>query len=104
MRLRARSTKSLSRNCRLGVPLCARAGVLRPRVVATDGTKLTVRHPRGASRIAAELPEQILSEAEAIDRAKDAGDRGSDLKDRGADEAMGSSAWSRPRSAPWPAR
>jgi hypothetical protein len=77
--------------------------VLRPRVVATDGTKLTVRHPRGASCIAAELPEQILAEAEAID-PKDAGDRGSDLKDSGADEAMGSSAWSRPRSAPWPAR
>jgi hypothetical protein len=59
---------------------------------------------RGASRTAAELPEQILAEAEAIDRAKDADDRGGDLKDSGADEAMGSSAWSRPRSAPWPAR
>jgi transposase len=52
--------------------LCARAGVLRPGLVAIDGTKLTANASRDANRTAAELAEQILKEAEAIDAAEDA--------------------------------
>jgi hypothetical protein len=64
--------------------VCARAGVLRPGLVAIDGTKLTANASRDANRTAAELAElaelaeQILTEAEATDAAEDAADRVSD--------------------------
>jgi transposase len=57
--------------------VCARAGVLRPGLVAIDGTKLTANASRDANRTAAELAEQILKEAEATDAAEDMADRDS---------------------------
>jgi transposase len=67
--------------------LCARAGLLRPGLVAIDGTKLAANAARDANRTAAELAEQILKEAKEIDEAEDAAaaDRPSE-----ADGALGS--------------
>ena len=52
--------------------LCARAGVLRPGLVAIDGTKLAANAPRDANRTAAQLAEQIVAEAAAVDAIEDA--------------------------------
>lgn len=45
--------------------LCARAGVLRPGLVAIDGTKLAANASREANRTAEQLAAEILAEAEA---------------------------------------
>jgi transposase len=52
--------------------VCARAGVLRPGLVAIDGTKLAANASRDANRTAAQIAEQILAEAQATDHAEDA--------------------------------
>jgi len=52
--------------------VCAREGVLRPGLVAIDGTKVTANASRDANRTVTELAEQILAEAAAIDAAEDA--------------------------------
>jgi predicted XRE-type DNA-binding protein len=55
--------------------VCARAGLLRPGLVAIDGTKLNANASRDASRtaeqIGKELAEEILAEAAATDAAED---------------------------------
>jgi transposase len=55
--------------------VCARAGLLRPGLVAVDGTKLNANASRDASRtaeqIGKELAEEILAEAAATDAAED---------------------------------
>ena len=50
--------------------LCARAGVLRPALVAVDGTKLVANASRDANRTAEQLAAQILAEADAADAAE----------------------------------
>lgn len=55
--------------------VCARAGVLRPGLVAIDGTKLTGNASGNANRSAVELAEQILKEAEATDAAEEAAEK-----------------------------
>src|SRR4051794_30776234 len=52
--------------------VCVRAGVLRPGLVAIDGTKLAANASKAANRTAAQLAEQILAEAAAVDAAEDA--------------------------------
>jgi len=56
--------------------VCARAGLLRPGLIAIDGTKLNANASRDASRtaeqIGTELAEEILAEAAATDAAEDA--------------------------------
>jgi transposase len=69
--------------------LCAKAGVLRPGLVAIDGTKMGANASREANRTAGELAEQILKEAAAVDAAEDAaGDQELELplelRERGA--------------------
>lgn len=54
----------------LGV--CERAGLVRPGLVAIDGTKMRSRASREANRTAAQLAAAILAEAAAIDAAEDA--------------------------------
>ena len=54
--------------------LCARAGVLRPGLVAIDGTKLAANASRDANRTAEQLAAEILAEADAVDAAEAAGD------------------------------
>lgn len=69
--------------------VCARAGLLRPALIAVDGTKLAANASRDANRTATQLAEQILAEAAATDAAEDAaavdGDQGEpapELRDR----------------------
>jgi transposase len=52
--------------------VCARAGLLRPGLIAIDGTKLTANASRDANRTAAQLAEEVLAEAAATDAAEDA--------------------------------
>lgn len=52
--------------------LCSRAGVLRPGLVAIDGTKLAANAARDANRTAEQLAAEILAEAGAVDAAEDA--------------------------------
>jgi transposase len=58
--------------------LCARSGVLRPGLVAIDGTKLTANASRDANRTATQIAEQILAEAAATDAAEDEAERAGD--------------------------
>jgi transposase len=52
--------------------LCSRAGVLRPGLLALDGTKLNANASRDANRTAEQLAAAILAEAAATDAAEDA--------------------------------
>ena len=52
--------------------LCARAGVLRPGLLAVDGTKLHANASRDVNRTAEQLAAEILAEAAATDAAEDA--------------------------------
>lgn len=52
--------------------LCARAGLLRPGLIAIDGTKLTANASRDASMTAEQIAAEILAEADAADAAEDA--------------------------------
>lgn len=52
--------------------VCARAGLLRPGLVAVDGTKLNANASRDASRTAEQIAAEILAEAEVTDAAEDA--------------------------------
>jgi len=60
--------------------VCARAGLLRPGLVAIDGTKLNANASRDASRTAEQIAAEILAEAAATDAAEDliAGDEDTD--------------------------
>ena len=51
--------------------LCSRGGLLRPGLVAIDGTKLVANASRDASRTAQQLAEELLAEAAAADEAED---------------------------------
>src|SRR3954449_10506709 len=63
--------------------VCARAGLLRPGLVAIDGTKLNANASRDASRTAEQIAEKILAEAAETDAAEDAED---DAASRDADD------------------
>lgn len=60
--------------------VCARSGLLRPGLVAVDGTKLNANASRDANRTAEQLAEQILAEAAATDAAEDAAERHGELE------------------------
>lgn len=51
--------------------LCAQAGLIRPGVVAVDGTKMAGSASRESTRDFAEIAREILAEARAIDEAED---------------------------------
>ena len=51
--------------------VCARADLLRPGLIAVDGTKLAANASRDANRTATQIAEQILAEAAATDAAED---------------------------------
>jgi transposase len=61
--------------------VCSRAGLLRPGLIAIDGTKLNANASRDASRTAEQIAEEILAEAAATDAAEDA------AADTGGDDA-----------------
>ncbi|WP_408899881.1 transposase (plasmid) [Nocardioides sp. R1-1] len=52
--------------------LCARAGLLRPGLIAIDGTKLNANASRDANMTAEQIAAEILAEADATDAAEDA--------------------------------
>jgi len=52
--------------------VCARAGLLRPGLIAIDGTKLNANASRDASMTAEQIAAEILAEADAADAAEDA--------------------------------
>lgn len=69
--------------------VCARAGLLRPGLVAIDGTKLAANASRDANRTAVQIAKEILAEAAATDAAEDAdadppneGDSAGELQER----------------------
>ena len=51
--------------------LCERAGLVRPGVVAIDGTRLAGNASRSSNRDFEEIAREILEEAKAIDQAED---------------------------------
>jgi transposase len=59
--------------------VCARAGLLRPGLIAIDGTKLAANASRDANRTAEQIVQQILEEAAAADAEEDATDDGKDV-------------------------
>lgn len=77
-----------------GLAVCARAGLLRPGLIAIDGTKLNVNASRDASRTAEQIAEEILAEAAAtedvdeavVGRAADGGSH-ENLRNRGGRRA-----------------
>jgi transposase/predicted XRE-type DNA-binding protein len=71
-RFRATHTDALAGLFGQVLALCARSGVLRPGLLAIDGTKLAANASRDANRTAAQLAEEILAEAAAVDAAEDA--------------------------------
>lgn len=71
-RFRATHTEALAGLFGQVLALCGRAGVLRPGLLAIDGTKLAANASRDANRTAAQLAEEILAEAAAVDAAEDA--------------------------------
>jgi transposase len=81
-RFRANHAEALAELFGQVLALCARAGVLRPGLVAIDGTKLTANASRDANRTATQLAEQILAEATAVDATEDA----AAAEDQDADE------------------
>jgi transposase len=52
--------------------LCERAGMVRPGLIAIDGTKMAANASRDANRTAEQLAREILEEAAAVDAAEDA--------------------------------
>jgi len=52
--------------------LCERAGMVRPGLIAIDGTKMAANASRDANRTAEQLAKDILDEAAAVDAAEDA--------------------------------
>jgi hypothetical protein len=51
--------------------LCAQAGMVRPEVVAIDGTKMAGNASRESNRDFSEIARQIIEEAIATDQAED---------------------------------
>ncbi len=51
--------------------LCERAGMVRPGLIAIDGTKMAANASRDANRSAEQLAKEILEEAAAADAAED---------------------------------
>jgi transposase len=71
-RFRATHTAAIAGLFAQILAVCARAGVLRPGLVAIDGTKLVANASRDANRTAEQLAAQILAEAAEADAAEDA--------------------------------
>ena len=70
-RFRATHTEALAGLFGQVLAMCARAGVLRPGLVAVDGTTLGANASRDANRTAEQLAAEILAEAEATDATED---------------------------------
>ena len=77
--------------------LCAEAGLVRVELVAVDGTKLHANASQHATRDYARISEEILAEADAVDREEDErfGERRGDELPPHLSSAQGRRAWLR---------
>lgn len=78
--------------------LCSRQGLLRPGLVAIDGTRMIANASKEANRTAEQVAEQILAEAAATDASENASEnaRAADQTDS-TDDALGPRAGRRER-------
>jgi len=70
-RFRARHQEAIAALFAQVLALCVREGLVETKVVAIDGTKMAADASELSNKTARQLAEQILREAEAIDRAED---------------------------------
>jgi hypothetical protein len=77
--------------------LCAEAGLVEVGVVAVDGTKVNANASHHATRDYEQIAEEILAEADAVDRAEDErfGDRRGDELPAELSTAQGRRGWLR---------
>jgi transposase len=90
-RFRAAHTAAVAGLFAQVLAVCSKAGVLRPGLVAIDGTKLAANASRDANCTVEQLAEQILAEAAEVDAAEDAAEAANppeqvpdELRQRGA--------------------
>lgn len=70
-RFRVTHQEALARLFAQVLALCERAGMIRPGLIAIDGTKMAANASRDANRTAEQLAKEILGEAAAVDAAED---------------------------------
>jgi transposase len=90
-RFRANHEKAIAGLFTQVLAVCSRAGLLRPGLIAIDGTKLAANASREANRSALQIAAEILAEAAATDAAEDAdaeqGGPVGEFRDRGGRRA-----------------
>jgi len=69
--------------------VCARQGLLRPGLVAIDGTRMVANASREANRTAEQVAEEILAEAAEVDAGEDAKESRGDEQSVGPDAGVG---------------
>jgi transposase len=77
--------------------VCARQGLLRPGLVAIDGTRMVANASREANRTAEQVAEEILAEAAEIDAGEDAEEPRRDAGSAGSAADLGPRAGRRAR-------
>ena len=77
--------------------VCARQGLLRPGLVAIDGTRMVANASKEANRTAEQVAEQILAEAAAVDAGEDAEESQRGEPPRGPEGGVGPRAGRRAR-------
>jgi transposase len=77
--------------------VCARQGLLRPGLVAIDGTRMVANASKEANRTAEQVAEQILAEAAAVDAGEDAEESQRSKPPPGPDGGVGPRAGRRAR-------
>ena len=69
--------------------VCAKQGLLRPGLVAIDGTRMVANASKEANRTAEQVAEEILAEAAETDASEDAEESRRDAGSAGADADLG---------------
>jgi len=77
--------------------VCAKQGLLRPGLVAIDGTRMVANASKEANRTAEQVAEEILAEAAETDASEDAEESRRDAGSAGADADLGPRAGRRDR-------
>ncbi len=77
--------------------VCAKQGLLRPGLVAIDGTRMVANASKKANRTAEQVAEEILAEAAETDASEDAEESRRDAGSAGADADLGARAGRRDR-------
>jgi transposase len=77
--------------------LCSKQGLLRPGLVAIDGTRMVANASKEANRTAEQVAQEILAEAAATDASEDAQESGGGSGSAGSDAGLGPRAGRRAR-------